>query len=862
MNYFFPDGTALSLDEIRNQIATGQLKPDQLVTPEGQNDAVTVSSVLEKSTPPPIPKKVAEPPPIPRQPTSMVASPKKTSLKGLWITLSIIGVIVISLIFLGLVAFVKIVNVELQGKQSSKPLFEDRLGHETKWLDPEDIDFEAAGEAPKPPDEENFDLIKYTSQAGELSAYISPDPGDGKLHPVMVWAKGGFGGIDDFLWGDQSRMNDQSAQEFRDAGIILMCPSFRGENDNPGRFELFYGEVDDFIAAIEHAKSLPYVDPDRIYIGGHSTGGTIVLLSAGSGTDNGVRAAFSFGGRPDMDAIMEDGEGYGNNPYDCKKSPRDTELRSPIRYTKFIESPTFYFEGEEDYYEDVDKMKRQAEAKNVPFEAFSIADGEHFDILAPTTKLLAQKILKDTGRDCNISFTAAELDSTWKAMNDISLAGELDKWLAKSGSPEELGGILENLEEDGIPKNATDIVRMKTVIQHLMTLNTDLAAERISDMIDLGKGIESDRIAASFKKEIVPLFHDYIRHVAYAETPPSKETTNYAVWILDTLTSVGTEESGKFIAELIHANFAADHPYFWEKVFTSLDPETAPGKAAVTALRARPPGGASGGVLAEWSNDQFFNDNTSQPHFYDSPAGLVLIKKWLTPAASEKDDQDNAFVASIALGFIKNEGRGKILELGYAYPNYGIQMEIAWADVKGTDSKRGLEFLQKAALKLNFSQTAKDYLIELDHKEDIPTASLEPEFAATASMIKWLNHGNELGAPPETIEVYDTREIYWPPAKKKTSLYLFKFTYRFKDTEPFSTAYGLYGGTMTWSSFVTFKTPPTAEQLYVNHCALELSRTPGLDESEPLPVSKAEALEQLRKKNPEQFVGKIFVEEE
>jgi len=41
-----------------------------------------------------------------------------------------------------------------------------------------------------------------------------------------------------------------------------------------------------------------------------------------------------------------------------------------------------------------------------------------------------------------------------------------------------------------------------------------------------------------------------------------------------------------------------------------------------------------------------------------------------------------------------------------------------------------------------------------------------------------------------------------------------------------------------------------------------LSRTPGLDESEPLPVSKAEALKILREKNPGQFTGEIDTHEE
>ena len=181
----------------------------------------------------------------------------------------------IGLIGLAFKSFSDLMNAAQMVGQAPVALLEDRKGHDTEWLDPDEVDFESDGEAPAPPDEENFDLIKYTSPAGEMSAYLTPDPGDGKRHPAMVWAKGGFGGIGDFLWGEQNRLNDQSAQAFRDAGIVLMCPSFRGENENLGQFELFYGEVDDFIAAIEHVKSLPYVDPERVYIGGHSIGGTI-----------------------------------------------------------------------------------------------------------------------------------------------------------------------------------------------------------------------------------------------------------------------------------------------------------------------------------------------------------------------------------------------------------------------------------------------------------------------------------------------------------------------------------------------------------------------------------------------------------
>jgi dipeptidyl aminopeptidase/acylaminoacyl peptidase len=54
----------------------------------------------------------------------------------------------------------------------------------------------------------------------------------------------------------------------------------RGGNDNPGRREGFLGEVDDVLAAADHLSKLPHIDPTQIYLGGHSTGGTLALLVA------------------------------------------------------------------------------------------------------------------------------------------------------------------------------------------------------------------------------------------------------------------------------------------------------------------------------------------------------------------------------------------------------------------------------------------------------------------------------------------------------------------------------------------------------------------------------------------------------
>src|SRR5262249_22746789 len=132
--------------------------------------------------------------------------------------------------------------------------------------------------APDQPDGGPFELIRYKSPVGPLAAYLIKDPGDGKKHPAIVWITGGDTNSIGDVWSPADRSNDQTASGFRKAGIVMMFPSQRGGNDNPGKREGFYGEVDDILAATDHLAALPYVDPEQIYLGGHSTGGTMVML--------------------------------------------------------------------------------------------------------------------------------------------------------------------------------------------------------------------------------------------------------------------------------------------------------------------------------------------------------------------------------------------------------------------------------------------------------------------------------------------------------------------------------------------------------------------------------------------------------
>jgi acetyl esterase/lipase len=246
-----------------------------------------------------------------------------------------------------------------------------------------------------------FQTIKYSAPSGELSAYISPDPGDGKNHPAIIWITGGDCNSIGDVWSPASRSNDQTAAAFRKAGIVMMFPSLRGGNDNPGVKEGFLGEVDDILAAATYLEKQNYVDPKRIFLGGHSTGGTLALLVAES--SDRFRAVFSFGPVEDVSSYGADS---GFLPFDISNT-REVELRSPGYWLSSLQSPVWVFEGAEGNIESLRAMAKASTNSKAHFIEIQFAD--HFTVLAPTNDLIAKKILQDTGEVSNISFSTDEV---------------------------------------------------------------------------------------------------------------------------------------------------------------------------------------------------------------------------------------------------------------------------------------------------------------------------------------------------------------------------------------------------------------------------------------------------------------------
>jgi acetyl esterase/lipase len=289
---------------------------------------------------------------------------------------------------------------ETDAAEKAASLAEARKGFQTK-LPPLAVEKEPV---PKPPPKV-FRLLKYDAPVGKLAAFLTPDPADGKKHPAIIWITGGDCNSIDDVWSKAPPSNDQTARAYREAGIVMMFPSLRGGNDNPGVREGYLGEVDDVIAAAEYLSKQSYVDPARIYLGGHSTGGTMVLLVAEC-TDR-FRAVISFG-------PVDDVTGYPPQytPFD-RSIPKEVELRSPGKWLAGIKSPVFVIEGTRQG--NVESLQTMARAStNAKVQFFPVEGATHFSVLAPVNKLLAQKILQDDGPACKLTVTKDELNKLFR----------------------------------------------------------------------------------------------------------------------------------------------------------------------------------------------------------------------------------------------------------------------------------------------------------------------------------------------------------------------------------------------------------------------------------------------------------------
>ncbi len=214
-------------------------------------------------------------------------------------------------------------------------------------------------------------------------------------------------------------------------------------------------------------------------------------------------------------------------------------------------------------------------------------------------------------------------------------------------------------------------------------------------------------------------------------------------------------------------------------------------------------------------------DGATDRHPFDSVEGCRQLEKWFT----DKDEEHHSYAisAAAALPFISSPDRERLLAIAFEHVSPKVQIEAAWAAAK-SGSEAGIKWLTRCCLDINHSELAKEYLRELGRADAVPAASQQPEFQAKAAFAQWLAHPNELGRPPDELEIIDHRRLNWPPIRERKPFWLLK--YRVKDKtglEDDDVGVGLFGSvTFCFFTYELDQRPP--EDVYAIHCYWEMER--------------------------------------
>jgi dipeptidyl aminopeptidase/acylaminoacyl peptidase len=212
-------------------------------------------------------------------------------------------------------------------------------------------------------------VTEVTYQSGDLrlKAWTNhPDADSGRKHPAVLYLHGGWS----FDLDDWERL-----RLFRDAGFVVLMPLLRGENGQPGHFSMFYDEIEDVLAAADHLGRLPRVDPNQLYVAGHSAGGTLTMLAA-MAADR-FRAAASLSGSPDRIRFVNAGY-QAEVPFD-QKDLREFQVRSPVVYATSFKCPARLYYGSEDTFFDADTRRtaQLARGRGLDVEAVQVPGNHH-----------------------------------------------------------------------------------------------------------------------------------------------------------------------------------------------------------------------------------------------------------------------------------------------------------------------------------------------------------------------------------------------------------------------------------------------------------------------------------------------------
>jgi acetyl esterase/lipase len=267
------------------------------------------------------------------------------------------------------------------------PYLERRAAFETNLLTKQSVPENAHSPETYPGDWLPLERLRdttYPSGSFDLktSVYV-PEQAESQRRPALAYFHGGG------AWHEGSMRDCRS---FVDAGFVVMTPTLRGRNGNPGYNEGFWGEVDDARAAVRWLASQEYVDPDHVYAFGWSHGGAITALLSlmdgvpvqHSGSSGGLFPASIFDKHP--------------VPFDIK-NPEERKIRMLVGNLRWMQHRHYAYIGSADaeFSAAIAAAKQEMDAGHGMLEV-TMVPGDHMSSIRPAMNLYLEVILEEMGR--------------------------------------------------------------------------------------------------------------------------------------------------------------------------------------------------------------------------------------------------------------------------------------------------------------------------------------------------------------------------------------------------------------------------------------------------------------------------------
>ncbi|SFB04652.1 Alpha/beta hydrolase family protein [Rhizobium sp. NFR07] len=175
----------------------------------------------------------------------------------------------------------------------------------------------------------------------DLVAWLSQYEPSRTLRPAVLFLHGG-NATGDGHW--------ELMKPYRDAGFVVLLPSFRGENGQEGIFSGFYDETGDALAAAAFLENLPGIDRNRLFLAGHSNGGTMALLCA---------MARPFRAAVPISASVNAWRFFDRFRDDLRfdtSNPQEFVMRSSVCFAPSLKCPTLLLRGAQENPYDQDHL--------------------------------------------------------------------------------------------------------------------------------------------------------------------------------------------------------------------------------------------------------------------------------------------------------------------------------------------------------------------------------------------------------------------------------------------------------------------------------------------------------------------------